>query len=154
MANASGLQGPRLSFVVRELPGTVLRTKYKAPPTKAERDKTPSLEGEIQNQKVVALEPAGYIVYLPTGSCYRLSAKQLVKRGYDKEPEIIGIEQANDLKTAAGRFKLARNDIGRQKAWADMENDIIKLCQGRSGSVNAMIEDYDPKRAMPMKEAA
>lgn len=152
---AEGLQGPRLEFVVRELPGTIERFTYRAPPTKRQRDADPSLEGNISNTKIKVLEPAGFMVYTPTGNCYRLSAEELMARGLDREPNIIGIEQANDTKTAAGRFKLARNDQARQRAWLDMEKEIINACMGRYGDVVSMIENYDPRRPMPaMKEAA
>lgn len=155
-AGSESIQGPRLEFVVRELPGTVLRMKYVAPPTKKQIEANPDLDGVMSNTAVETLEPAGYMVYLPTGQCYRMSGKELVQRGFDREPSILSFEQANDQKTPAGRFKLARNEPSKEKAWRELEEQVVRACQGRSVNVGALIEAYDPKRSMPKleKEAA
>lgn len=149
---SENLQGPRLEFVIRKLPGTVVRMKTLPPATKAQRDKNPELDAMTANQQVQVVEDAGWMLYLPTGEAYRLSNDEMLRRKYDREPNIIGFEQANDIKTAAGRFKLARNDSARNRAWAELENEIIKVCQGRFGSVEALLEGYDPHGKL--KEAA
>lgn len=143
-AGSESLQGPRLEFVVKPLPGTVNRIKHKAPPTKEAIKADPSLAKDMSNQKIEVEQPAGYMVYLPTGFCYRMSREELVRRGFDRQPNILSFEQANNTKTAAGRFKLARDERARQAAWNEMEQEIIKACQGRYGNVAALIEDYNP----------
>jgi len=143
-AGSESVSGPRLEFVVKKLPGTVTRTKWKAPPTKAQVDKDESLAKDLSNQKSSEEVDAGYMVYLPTGFCYRMSADELVRRKFDRQPNIISFEQANNTKTPAGRFKLARNEQEKQRAWAEMEKQVIDACQGRVGNVAALIEDYAP----------
>lgn len=143
-AGSESLQGPRLEFVVKKLPGTVTTTKYKGPPTKRAVDANPSLAADLSNKAIEVEEDAGYMVYLPTGSCYRMSGAELVARGYDRQPNILSYEQANNVETPAGRFKLARNDAERQKAMKDMEDQIIKACQGRFGSASALVSNYNP----------
>lgn len=146
MATGSeNLSGPRLEFVVRALPGTVSRFKHKAPPTKDQVKADPKLAGELTNEKIPVVEEAGYMVYLPTGFCYRMSPKDLVRRGFDRQPNILSFEQANNTSTPAGRFKLARTEQERNRAMREMEEQIINHCQGRVGKVDSMIEGYDPK---------
>lgn len=143
-AGSESIQGPRLAFVVKALPGTVTRPRYKAPPTKQQVEKDPSLAKDLSNQVEMVIEPAGYMVYLPTGFCYRMSAEELVRRKFDEQPNIISFEQANNTESPAGRFKLARDERQKQKAWDEMEQQVIKACQGRFGNVMALIEGYDP----------
>lgn len=152
-AGSETLIGPRLSFVVRKLPGTIKRTKYKAPPTEEAVKENPALKKDLSNHAVEVTEDAGYMVYLPNGGAYRLSASELIKRGYDKEPEFLGYEQANDQKTAMGRYKLARTESARQKAWKEMEDEVVNVCLGRVGKVDALVSDYDPHGKLE-KEAA
>lgn len=146
--NAESLVGPRLSFVLRKLPGTVTRSKYQPPMSTRARERAEDNGEEVDddgsNKEIRIVEDAGFMVYLPTGQCYRLSAEDVVKRGFDREPDIISIDQANDMKTPAGRFKLARNDAIRQKAWQQMEDQVINACIGRIGTITAFIDGYDP----------
>lgn len=143
-AGSEGLQGPRLEYVIRKLPGTVTRTVFRAPPTKKQVDEDSSLAKDLSNKPITVVEDAGYMVFLPTGFCYRMSAEELVRRKFDEQPNIISFEQANNTTTPAGRFKLARNETERQRAGREMEEQIVKGCLGRFGSMAALIEGYDP----------
>lgn len=150
---AEGLQGPRLEFVVRKLPGTVTRLRRVPPPTELERKENPrARDKELGLTSIEVQEDAGYMLYTPQGMAYRLTGKELVRRNFDREPNIIGFEQANDLKTPAGRFKLARTDAARQKAWLELEKQVMDACLGKLGKVDAMVSDYDPSGKV--KEAA
>lgn len=151
---SESLSGPRLEFVVRKLPGTIVRNHYTPPPTKRQIEKNPDLETNLSNTIVETVEDAGFMVYFPTGNCYRLSAEQLVARGFDREPTILSFDQANSTDTAAGRFKLARNDQVRQKAWKELEEGVIRACMRGSGDLKAFVADYDPKGKLPEREAA
>jgi uncharacterized ParB-like nuclease family protein len=152
-ASSESLVGPRLEFVARKLPGTVTRIKYKAPPTAKQREKDETLSSLGENEQIEVTEDAGFMIYFPTGKCYRLSAAELVTRKFDREPEIISIDQANDTKSPAGRFKLARNDQIRQKAWKEMEQQVINACLRGVGDPGAFISGYNP-RGKVMEEAA
>lgn len=151
---SESLSGPRLEFVVQKLPGTVTRNKYTAPPTKRQIEKNPDLETNLSNTITEIVEDAGYMVYFPSGNCYRLSAKELVARGFDREPTILSFDQANSTDTAAGRFKLARNDQVRQKAWKELETEVVRACLRGSGDLKAFVADYDPKGRLPEKKEA
>lgn len=151
MASES-MQGPRLAYVARRLPGTIQRPAYVPPPTKRQRDADPTLDNENKNTMRMVVEDAGWMVYLPSGYCYRMSDAELHKRGFDKEPEIVGFEQANNQSTNAGKFKLARSEAARQSAYKAMEEEVIKSCQGRFGSVMALLTDYDPKGKLAQHE--
>lgn len=152
--SSEGLRGPRLSFAVREIPGMVLRHKYTAPPTKAEREKNPKKNQLLSNTISEVYEPAGYLVFLPTGNSYRLSPEQLVRYGFDQEPNILSFEQANDNRTAAGRFKLARTERARQKAWKEMEEELIRHCVGRYGDYKSLVNALVPEGFVEEKETA
>lgn len=129
------LQGARLEFVARKLPGTIKQTLFTAP-----------ADGDLGNVRHEVTVDAGYLVYLPTGNAYRLSDKEFKRRGFDREPEILSYESAKDKKTAAGRFKLAVTEQARKKAYAEMEAEVIRICHRRTGSTENMLgEHYDPK---------
>lgn len=125
--------GPRLEFVLRELTGTVKRRKHRF-------DKEAK---QIVSEDV--LQPAGYMLYLADGHSYRLTADQVRKRGFNREPAILNLEKANDPKTPAGRFKLAITESARRKAYTEMEQEIISVAESFAGNAANYIADYDPK---------
>ncbi len=133
------LKGPRLEFVVRKLTGSLMRNV-------AVFDEA---EGKIT--QVPKEIPAGYMVFLPNGQSYRLSEKELARRGFNRAPNILGFEQANDTKTAAGRFKLAVNEEQRKKAYGDLEKEVVDVALKKVGTINNMLTDYNPT---PVKEKA
>lgn len=151
------IQGPRLAFVLRKLPGTVLVNKMIPPATKAQREKNPELKDETQNTMRQVVEPAGFMIFTPTGYCYRISESDLRKmqvRGMPLEPDIIGYEQANKQDTPVGRYKLARSEQAREKAYKEMEDQVIFACTKGSKDFRGFISNYDPNGKMPEKEAA
>lgn len=133
MAAGTEREGPRLEFVLRPLPGTVVRTEARV--NKEAR--------EIEYTEAVT--PAGFMLYLADGHSYRLTQKQVVARGLDREPGILNFEKANDPKTAAGRFKLAVSDTARKKAYAEMEQEVINVCERFAGDTRNYVYRYDPK---------
>lgn len=126
-------RGPRLEFVLRELPGTVTR----------EITIWDKESATLAKKKVI--EPAGYMLYLPDGHSYRLSADEVRRRNYFREPELLNAEKAKDKKTPAGRFMLAVTEAARKKAYSEMEEEIEKVCRSFAGPVINQISDYDPK---------
>lgn len=127
-AGSEGMKGPRLEFVVRAVKGKVKVPYHNFDPTK--------------KKIVTALktEDFGYLVYLPNGHSYRLNKDQLKKYGYDRQPTILNFDQVNDTKTPAGRYKFAMDDNQRQKAWTDLEDQVIKSCVRRHGPVTGAVE--------------
>jgi hypothetical protein len=121
-------------------------------PTKAMRDKNPELKDQTSNSARQVREPAGYMIFLPTGQCYRLSPSELIARGFDRDPDIIGYEQANNNETPAGRFKLARSDAAKAKAYKELEEQVIFACTKGSKDMRNFVSNYDPQGQM--KEAA
>ncbi len=151
---AESLQGPRLAYVVREIKGTIERMKMTPPPSKFAKDKDPELVNDDSNVARLVKEPAGFMVYLPSGHCYRMSQKELLRRGFHKPPTILSLDQANDTQTAAGRFKLAITEGERKKAYAEMEAEVIKNCVKQVGNhLPGIVSAYDPNGKLE-KEAA
>lgn len=132
MGVGTDLKGPRLEFVVRKIPGSVTRNL--------------AAFDEVENKLIAVpkVQPAGYMVYLPNGQSYRMSEKELVRRGFNRDPNILGFAEANDAKTAAGRFKLAANEEARKKAYGEMEAEVMKAALNKTGTIGNMISDYDP----------
>ncbi len=102
MSANSQMKGARLEFVVRQLKGKRTKVAHSFNP------KTRKIEATKTE------EDAGYMLYLPSGQSYRLSATELVERKYDRQPEIINLDKVQDTKTPAGRFKFALDEKRRQ----------------------------------------
>lgn len=155
-AGSEGLHGPRLEFVVRKLKGTVTRPRYKAPPTQKQREKDETLASDMGNEVEMVIIPAGYMVFMPTGQCYRIDELVTPKNDFSREPNMIGYEQCNDMKTAMGRYKMARTEITRDKAYREMEEEVVNACTRGLKDLRAFIEGYDPNGKLPEleKEAA
>lgn len=125
-------RGPRLEFVVRELKGNRTRVTRKMTGTV----KKLANGGEKTNYKMEEVpkkEPAGYMVYFPSGNSTRLTRKELLQRGYDRQPAIINFEQVNDTKSPAGRFKYAIDEKTKALAYKQLEEQVIKACKRRGG---------------------
>lgn len=156
-AGSEGLHGPRLEFVLQKLKGTVTRPRHIAPPTQKQREKDETLGKDLGVETEMVVEPAGYMVFLPTGQSYRISLDQWkrnvrLRETYDREPNMIGYEQANDNKTAMGRYKMARSETVRDKAYREMEQEVIFACTKGLKDYRAFIEGYDPNGKMPEEE--
>jgi|SRR6478752_2077947 len=119
-----GMRGPRLEFVVRPAKNKVMRAKVSFDPTSRKNV-----------ERVVEIDEKAFIVYMPNGHSYRLTASELARRKLDRQPSIISFETVNDTTSPAGRYKFALNDEQRQKAWRDLENQVIRSCQRRHGPV-------------------
>jgi hypothetical protein len=113
--------GATLSHVTRRVTGEVL-TETCAFDEKSEKN---------EKKYVPLKEPV--IVFLPSGSVILLSEEEAERRGLMDEPDIIGIAEVNDTKSAAGKWKFAMSDKQRQAAWLIMEKAVIRLCTSRGG---------------------
>lgn len=113
--------GATLSFVTRRVIGEVLteKTNFNEETQKIEKKVTP------------VVDPV--IVFLPSGSVILLSEEEAARRGLLEMPEVLNIEEVNDTKTAAGKWKFAMNDAQRQKAWLILEQAVIRACTARGG---------------------
>jgi len=124
MSVAIDLKGPRLEFVLRPIEGTLVRNKHSYDPKAKKIVVTPTKQ------------EGGYMLYLPTGHSYRLTKKEAMKRGFlNRQPAVLNLDKANDTRTCYGRFKLAINPEEREKAWREMEDEVIKNCVRKHGPV-------------------
>jgi hypothetical protein len=123
MAAMSQMQGARLEFVVREIKGDVQR------PVHAFDKKKLKIVQQVKSQ------PGGYLVYFPSGQSYRLTRKELMRRGFDRQPSIMNFDQVKDTKSPAGQYKFAMSDEQRREAWAKLENEVIKACVRKHGPI-------------------
>ena len=127
MSALNALKGPRLEFVVKEFAEEWIRLVYKF----NKRTK----KNEPTQEKV----EGGYMLYTPMGQSYRLTHSQAQEMGFlDREPAMIGLDRVNDTKTPMGRFKFARSDEARDKAYKEMEGEIIKCCGDRRTLIEMM----------------
>lgn len=113
--------GATLSHVTRRVKGEVLTETCKF-----------NEETEKNEKRYVPLEDP-VIVFLPSGSVVLLSEAEAERRGLMEEPDILGIAEVNDTKSAAGKWKFAMNDKQRQAAWLIMEKAVIRMCTSRGG---------------------
>jgi len=113
--------GATLSFVTRRVKGEVFTEKTLF------NDETQKIE-----KKHVAIENP-VIVFLPSGSVLLFTEEEAAARGLMEMPEVLNIEDVNDTKTAAGKWKFAMNDAQRRKSWEIMEHAVIRACTARGG---------------------
>jgi hypothetical protein len=73
MAINAAMTGARLSYVVRELPGTVEREVVTFEEIPAGKHKDGSPRVTYQMKRVMRKVPAGYMVYFPRGHVLRLT---------------------------------------------------------------------------------
>jgi len=153
--SSESLKGPRLEFVVREIPGTIKRQVTNPPPSARQREADPSLEGKTNNEREQVVLPAGFMVYLPSGHCYRMGQKELIRRGFHRQPNVLNREQATDVSTPAGRFMLAIHDADRKRAYQEMEDEVIRNCVRQVGKnhLQGIIADYDPEGEIERRAA-
>jgi hypothetical protein len=130
----SEMNGARLEFVLRPIPGTVLRGHYTFDDEKK------------QNVFIEAHEEAGFMLFLPDGHSYRLTKADVVRRGFNRSPDILNFEKkAQDQKSPAGRFRLAITEVEKKKAYTEMEDEVISVCRKFAGPIPNLVHEYDPK---------
>lgn len=113
--------GATLSFVTRRVTGKVMHSECRYDEG---AEKVKVVEKEIERP---------VIVFFPNGGCLLMSEEEAEARGLIAEPELLNIEQINDTKTAAGKWKFAMSDEQRRKYWKIMEDSVIRLCTSRGG---------------------
>ena len=129
MSAVNALKGPRLEFVAKEFSDDWIRLVYKF--------NRKTKKNEPTEEKVTG----GYMIYTPMGQSYRLTHEQAQTMGFlDREPVMIGLDRINDATTPMGRFKFARSDEARNKAYKEMESEVIKCCGDRRTLIEMMHE--------------
>jgi hypothetical protein len=128
-------RGPRLAFVVRQLKGKRKMQVHKYNPT------------THKNDIIMVEKDAGYMVYTPNGTSYRLTKEQLLKSGLDRQPEIINFESVNNTRSPAGRFKYAIDDKARAAAYKELEEQVIRACRRRGATVDTSGDEDDQQAA-------
>lgn len=130
MSVSNPMQGARLEFVVRKLKEPIKRAKV-------------TFDKKQKRLVEKVTEHEGFMVYMPNGHSYRLTATEVVKKGFDRIPTILNFERVNDTKSPAGRFKFAINDEARAKAWNELEDQVIKSCTRRVGEASYSVEERE-----------
>lgn len=135
MSATHQMQGARLEYVCRKIQGTVAKQTVK---WDAKAKKLVRVTKEVGD---------AYMLYLPTGHSYRLTATEVVTKGFDRQPNILNFERVNDTKTAAGRFKHAVNQETKEAAWRELEDEVVKLCIRKHGKAERSMEEVEANDA-------
>lgn len=122
MGISNDLKGARLEFVLRPVRG---------------KNKRFIRSYDAKEKKIVTTEAVDekphYMLFLPNGSSYHLTAEQATRRGFaGREPNILGLEGVQDNTSSAGKFKFGINEKVRLQGYKEMEEAVIKACQGRA----------------------
>lgn len=119
------MNGARLAYVVRKLPGNVKRQVCKL--TK----KGEGIKFEDRDQ------PAGYMVYFPRGHAIRIPSDKLLAHYGLKvgKATIVNMDGLLDSNSPLGKVMLAQNDEARATAMVDMERMVIQLATAKTGPV-------------------
>lgn len=121
------MNGTRLSFVVRQLEGTVVREI-----TPFVRDKKTGMSG-IERKQVE--QPAGYMVYFPRGHSLRLTEAQLKVYKLRGRPKLINLQGLDDPNSPLGRLMMAQDADERDLAFESLEKQVIALATAKSGKI-------------------
>jgi hypothetical protein len=123
--------GARLSFVVRELQGTVKREKVRLVLTKKGNAKS---RDQYEWKREMVEEPAGYMVYFPRGHVARFPTRQLLEHyNLHLKPRVINLDGLTDPNSPLGRVMLAQDNDARAGAMIDMETMVIQMACAKTG---------------------
>lgn len=123
--------GARLSYVVRELQGTVKREKVRLVLAKKGGGKS---RDQFEWKREMTDEPAGYMVYFPRGHVMRVPTKQILEHyNLHMKPRIINLEGLTDPNSPLGRVMLAQDNDARAGAMIDMETMVIQMACAKTG---------------------
>ena len=126
------LKGARLQFVVQPVEGVVKREKIR-------------LDRNGKAQKVMVDEPAGYMVYFPRGHALRLkNMERLRQYGLDKKPRIIEMRGLENPNTPLGKLFMAQDKNDHEKAWEELEAQVIRLSEAKAGPQTILYNPNDP----------
>lgn len=111
-----------LSYVTRAVTaGDIFTTTAKFDPK----------EQQIVKKQVAVVDPV--VVFMANGATIVMSMKEAEKRGFLNQPEILNFDSVTDPKTPAGQYKFAMNMLVRQKAFTQLEENVISKCISRHG---------------------
>lgn len=119
------MNGARLAYVVREIPGKVKR-------------QTHSIGKKGEGIRVVDKEePGGFMVYFPRGHALRIpDRKTLAHYGLDKKPMVINAQDVlADPNSPLGRIMMAQNEEARAGAMLDMERMVMQMATAKTGPI-------------------
>lgn len=135
MAIQIAMTGTRLSYVVRELEGTV------------QREITPYDKKTKEITRKMIEQPAGYLVYFPRGHVLRFKSKQeLALYGLNRKPKLINLQGLEDPNSPLGKLMLAQDAEERDSAFIDLEKQVIAMATAKTGRV-IMPEQVQPDSA-------
>lgn len=134
------VRGTRLSYVVVPLEGYVRRFVTVLHGNKAFKE--------------LREEPAGYMVYFPKGHALRIRSLQDLKAyGLNRKPDLSDLQGLTDPNSPLGMLMAAQDADGRAKAWAEMEEAVIKAVTIKAGQ-NILTEQPEIVEDMEELEAA
>lgn len=126
------LKGARLAFVVQPIEGVVKREKMR-------RTKQGTWE------KYMVEEPAGFMVYFPRGHAVRIKNERMLRHyGLDKKPRIIEMRGLENPNTPLGKLFLSQDKDEREKAWEELETQVIRLSEVKAGPQTVLYNPNDP----------
>src|SRR6187402_2575832 len=113
MSIQAAMTGARLAYVVKKLPGTVMRDKvvFDEVPAGRHKDGTKRVMNKMKREPREV--PAGNLVYFPRGHVLRLSDAELAKYHLDKKPKMINIQGLNDPNSAIGMLLMQQDADSR-----------------------------------------
>jgi len=146
MSIQAAMTGARLAYVVKKLPGTVMRDKvvFDEVPAGRHKDGTKRVMNKMKREPREV--PAGNLVYFPRGHVLRLSDAELAKYHLDKKPKMINIQGLNDPNSAIGMLLMQQDADSRAEAYTELEKQVIQIATAKSGPVQ-MPEQLDQMRA-------
>ena len=81
-------------------------------------------------------EPAGFLVYFPRGHVIRIKdEKQLRHYKLNREPEIVNLNGLADRNSPLGKLMFSQDDAVRRNAMVDLEQQVIKMAEIKSGRI-------------------
>lgn len=122
MAVMSDNGGAVLQYVTRMVDGEL-------PDNKVKFDKSSNKVVKIQQDNV----ETKVIVFFPNRSVQVMNIKDAERKGFLRQPDILGFESVVDAQSAAGQYKFAMRIEDRADAWLKMENALIGHCISKNG---------------------
>lgn len=129
------MSGARLAYVVVPIEGTVHRPVHLWKKGKGVT---------VQNVE----EPGGYLVYFPRGHVVRIRTKEDLRRyRLNMIPKIVNLQGLNDPNSPIGRLMMSQDEGGRALAMAELEKQVIRLAEAKSGRIEVTRDSRDLEEA-------
>lgn len=133
----SRVNGARLAYVVREVPGTVTREIINCVTKAKDRMGRATM---VSFEKKEVKVPGGYLVYFPRGHVLRIANREMLRHhGLDKPAPVISMKGLNDPDGPMAKLFRAQDDDARSQVFVDMEKEVIALTEAKCGKVTVEV---------------